>query len=124
MRKTLDPFCECSLSYRRARLLFVSSSRHTCSSIREELDIDLKDIYYKVRCVLLPIQSFGLQKNVIRDNPDFWGPLFVVLAFALVSVYGQMKVSLVPKTGSFLKCACQRLTPVVLISYVCHANAM
>lgn len=62
-------------------------------STREELDIDLKDIYYKVRCVLLPIKSFGLQKNVIRDNPDFWGPLFIVLAFSLVSVYGQFRVS-------------------------------
>lgn len=51
--------------------------------------------------MLLPIQSFGLQKNVIRDNPDFWGPLFVVLAFALVSVYGQMKVSHVPKTRPY-----------------------
>lgn len=59
---------------------------------REELDIDPRDIYYKIRCVLLPLSSFGLNRNVIRDNPDFWGPLFVVLTFALVSIYGQFKV--------------------------------
>lgn len=62
--------------------------------IREELDIDLKDIYYKIRCVLLPIPSLGYQRSIIRDSPDFWGPLFVVLAYALLSVYGQLTVSL------------------------------
>ena len=60
--------------------------------LREELDIDPRDIYYKIRCVLLPLSSLGLNRNVIRDNPDFWGPLFVVLTFALVSIYGQFKV--------------------------------
>lgn len=58
----------------------------------EELDIDPRDIYYKIRCVLLPLPSLGLNRNVIRDSPDFWGPLFVVLTFALVSIYGQFKV--------------------------------
>jgi hypothetical protein len=29
---------------------------------------------------------------MIRDNPDFWGPLLIVLAYALISVYGQLKV--------------------------------
>ncbi len=58
---------------------------------REELDIDLKDIYYKLRCVLLPIPS--LKRTVIRDSPDFWGPLLVVLLYSLISVYGQFRVS-------------------------------
>jgi hypothetical protein len=35
----------------------------------EELDIDLQDIYYKIRCVLLPIPALGFQRDVIRDNP-------------------------------------------------------
>ena len=60
---------------------------------REELDIDLKDIYYKLRCVLLPLPPSSLQRSVLRDNPDFWGPLFVVLVYALISVYGQFSVS-------------------------------
>lgn len=60
---------------------------------REELDIDLKDIYYKIRCVLLPVSSLGLRRDVIRESPDFWGPLFVVLAYAILSVYGQLTVS-------------------------------
>lgn len=59
----------------------------------EELDIDVKDIYYKLRCVLLPLPSSWLQRTAIRDNPDFWGPLLVVLAYALISVYGQFRVS-------------------------------
>ena len=79
-------------------LLWVLSSnqlitRYKLLSCREELDIDLKDIYYKIRCVILPIPSLGLERNIIRDNPDFWGPLFVVLSYALLSVYGQFTVS-------------------------------
>ena len=61
------------------------------SPFREELDIDLKDIYYKLRCVILPLP--GMDRAVVRDSPDFWGPLLVVLAYALISVYGQFRVS-------------------------------
>ncbi len=60
---------------------------------REELDIDLKDIYYKIRCVLMPMPSLGYNRQVVRDNPDFWGPLAVVLLFSMISIYGQFKVS-------------------------------
>ena len=28
----------------------------------------------------------------MKEQPDFWGPLFVVLAFSLISIYGQFKV--------------------------------
>lgn len=63
-----------------------------CRACREELDIDVRDIYYKIRCVLLPLPSLGLQRTVVRDSPDFWGPLFVVLGYALLSVYGQFRV--------------------------------
>ena len=58
----------------------------------EELDIDIKDIYYKVRCVLFPLPSLGFQKDVLRQNPDFWGPLFCVLLYALLALYGQFRV--------------------------------
>ncbi|KFD65340.1 hypothetical protein M514_08213 [Trichuris suis] len=58
----------------------------------EELDIDLRDIFYKVRCVLLPLPYFRLKIQLVRDNPDFWGPLAVVLAYAMVSLYGQLQV--------------------------------
>ena len=61
---------------------------------REELDIDINDIYYKVRCVLFPLPSLGFQKDVLRQNPDFWGPLFVVLSYALLALYGQFRVSI------------------------------
>lgn len=62
------------------------------SNFREELDIDLKDIYYKIRCVLMPMPSLGFNRQVVRDNPDFWGPLAVVLFFSMISLYGQFKV--------------------------------
>ncbi|XP_072027728.1 protein YIPF4-like [Amphiura filiformis] len=58
----------------------------------EELDIDLKDIYYKVRCAIFPCPFLGFKRQVLRDNPDFWGPLLVVLLFAMISVYGQFRV--------------------------------
>ncbi|AWP14463.1 Protein YIPF [Scophthalmus maximus] len=58
----------------------------------EELDIDLKDIYYKIHCVLMPIPSLGYNRQVVRDNPDFWGPLAVVLFFSMISIYGQISV--------------------------------
>ena len=61
-----------------------------CSSHSEELDIDLKDIYYKLRCVLVPLP--WMNRAVVRESPDFWGPLLVVLAYALISVYGQFRV--------------------------------
>lgn len=57
----------------------------------EELDIDLKDIYYKLRCVLVPLP--WMNRAVVHESPDFWGPLIVVLAYALISVYGQFRVS-------------------------------
>ncbi|XP_023614380.1 protein YIPF4 isoform X4 [Myotis lucifugus] len=59
---------------------------------REELDIDLKDIYYKIRCVLMPMPSLGFNRQVVRDNPDFWGPLAVVLFFSMISLYGQFRL--------------------------------
>ena len=67
------------------------------SLCREELDIDISDIYYKLRCVLLPLP--GLKRAVIRDSPDFWGPLLVVLVYSLISVYGQFGVSVLGEGG-------------------------
>lgn len=59
----------------------------------EELDINIGEIMSKLRCVILPIPSRALQRaTLLRDNPDFWGPLLVVLCFALLSVYGQIRV--------------------------------
>lgn len=82
----------------------VYSNTHLLYNFREELDIDLKDIYYKIRCVLMPMPSLGFNRQVVRDNPDFWGPLAVVLFFSMISLYGQFKVgiNLLPKAKSEL----------------------
>ena len=58
----------------------------------EELDINLSEIKYKIKCVVMPIANENVNRSVLRDNPDFWGPLAIVLAFALLSVYGQFRV--------------------------------
>jgi len=59
----------------------------------EELDINLREIMTKLQCVILPFPSRAQQRAILlRDNPDFWGPLLVVLCFALLSVYGQIRV--------------------------------
>lgn len=58
----------------------------------EELDIDVKDIYYKIRCVLFPLPQLGFERKVLKDSPDFWGPLVIVLCYSLISLWGQFKV--------------------------------
>lgn len=58
----------------------------------EELDIDVKDILYKVRCVLFPLPQLGYNRQIVRENADFWGPLLVVLFYSLISLYGQFGV--------------------------------
>ncbi|XP_021370557.1 protein YIPF4-like [Mizuhopecten yessoensis] len=58
----------------------------------EALDIDLKDIYYKLRCVLFPLPQLGFNRHIVRESPDFWGPLVVILLYSLVSLYGQFRV--------------------------------
>jgi hypothetical protein len=57
----------------------------------EELDIDLNGIKHKIQCVVMPLAK-NLNRTALRDDPDFWGPLFVVLLFAMLSVYGQFRV--------------------------------
>ncbi|VDK73999.1 unnamed protein product [Cylicostephanus goldi] len=74
-------------------LLEVEDEDDTQTPLLEELDIDLTDIYYKVRCILLPLPYFRMKLNIVRESPDFWGPLMVVIAYALLSIYGQFSVS-------------------------------
>ncbi|PIO32650.1 hypothetical protein AB205_0189360, partial [Aquarana catesbeiana] len=40
----------------------------------------------------MPMPSLGFNRQVVRDNPDFWGPLAVVLFFSMISLYGQFRV--------------------------------
>lgn len=44
----------------------------------------------------MPMPSLGFNRQVVRDNPDFWGPLAVVLLFSMISIYGQFRVSKEP----------------------------
>lgn len=42
----------------------------------------------------MPVPSLGFNRQVVRDNPDFWGPLAIVLFFSMISLYGQFRVSI------------------------------
>lgn len=59
----------------------------------EELDIDLSGIKYKIKCVIMPLaDQTTINRAVLKDDPDFWGPLLIVFLFAMFSVYGQFRV--------------------------------
>lgn len=59
----------------------------------EELDINPADILIKVKAALIPLHKKGsTDRTMIRDNPDFWGPLGVVLAYSMLSMVGQFRV--------------------------------
>jgi hypothetical protein len=47
---------------------------------REELDIDPQDILYKLRSVIMP---YSVDREVLVRSPDFWGPLLVVMLYAI-----------------------------------------
>jgi len=64
------------------------------------LDIDLKDILYKIRCVLFPIK---INREVLLASPDFWGPMFVILLYGFLLVFRAMSwVFTVWLVGSFI----------------------
>jgi protein YIPF4 len=50
----------------------------------EELDINLKEIQYKIKCVIMPLNSETLNRSVLRDNPDFWVKSFYWIIFTLI----------------------------------------
>ncbi len=52
----------------------------------------MKTIGQKMKAVLLPCARSGLDPASVRENPDFWGPLTVVMLFSLVSLFGQLRV--------------------------------
>lgn len=59
----------------------------------EELDINPADIFIKVKAALIPIHKKGsTDRTMIRDNPDFWGPLGVVFLYSMLSMVGQFRV--------------------------------
>ena len=60
---------------------------------RQELDIDLSDILRKLQMVLLPRKRVA-SDDIENDDADFWGPLFVVLFYSMISLYGQFTVSM------------------------------
>ena len=42
---------------------------------------------------MFPLPQLGFNRQIVRDSPDFWGPLIVVLLYSVVSLYGQFRVS-------------------------------
>lgn len=58
-------------------------------TLLEELEIDPVDIMRKLKLVLFP---FRLDPDVVLGAPDFWGPFFVVMTYAFLILWGQLKV--------------------------------
>eukprot|EP00741_Cyanophora_paradoxa_P010199 tig00020510_g9874.t1 len=57
--------------------------------LMEELDIDLKDIFLKAKCILVPTAA---NRAVLAEATDFWGPLFVVLAYGMLLLWRHLSV--------------------------------
>eukprot|EP01091_Cochliopodium_minus_P010733 TRINITY_DN2914_c0_g1_i1.p1 TRINITY_DN2914_c0_g1~~TRINITY_DN2914_c0_g1_i1.p1 ORF type:complete len:237 (+),score=67.89 TRINITY_DN2914_c0_g1_i1:125-835(+) len=68
---------------------FEEENEENQESLVEELDIDIKEIVYKLKCVMMPLK---LDSKKFEETPDFWGPIFVVLTYAFLLVWGQLKV--------------------------------
>lgn len=51
--------------------------------VLSQLDVDVSSIARNLRCVLLPVVAFPTRSAALR-KPDFWGPCFVVLLYALL----------------------------------------
>ncbi len=55
-------------------------------SILEELDIDLGEIMWRVKQVLVPFKELeqndqaSMRRLLLQDEADFWGPFFIVSA--------------------------------------------
>ncbi|EFC40570.1 predicted protein [Naegleria gruberi] len=63
-------------------------------SILEELDIDVAEIIFKVKRVIVPFGKFSSEDLEKLREPDFWGPFFIILAYAFLVelTYLQLKV--------------------------------
>jgi len=83
--KTQDVFSKTGLSW----LLETDDDDDFNKPLLEELDINISDIYYKIRCVLIP---YAINRDVLMSTPDFWGPLFIVLSYSLIILWGQFRV--------------------------------
>lgn len=59
----------------------------------EELDIDPKDIMYKLRSVIMP---YNVDREVLVRSPDFWGPLLVVMLYAIFVIKFSVRPTLLP----------------------------
>eukprot|EP01006_Ploeotia_vitrea_P008684 TRINITY_DN20796_c0_g1_i1.p1 TRINITY_DN20796_c0_g1~~TRINITY_DN20796_c0_g1_i1.p1 ORF type:complete len:240 (-),score=19.62 TRINITY_DN20796_c0_g1_i1:106-825(-) len=57
----------------------------------EELDIDFMGIIAKVKAVLMPMTLQAQNREKLAEA-DFWGPFFIVLTYALLLLWGQLKV--------------------------------
>eukprot|EP01012_Entosiphon_sulcatum_P013819 TRINITY_DN1900_c0_g1_i1.p1 TRINITY_DN1900_c0_g1~~TRINITY_DN1900_c0_g1_i1.p1 ORF type:complete len:347 (-),score=39.05 TRINITY_DN1900_c0_g1_i1:790-1806(-) len=56
----------------------------------EELEIDPMEIVLKIKAILLP---YSLQPGDVTklNEADFWGPFFIVLTYAFLVLWGQLK---------------------------------
>eukprot|EP00771_Trimastix_marina_P001434 gnl/Trimastix_PCT/2508.p1 GENE.gnl/Trimastix_PCT/2508~~gnl/Trimastix_PCT/2508.p1 ORF type:complete len:268 (+),score=48.10 gnl/Trimastix_PCT/2508:45-848(+) len=58
-------------------------------TLLEELDIQPREILQKVKAIFFP---FNIESDVFLSKSDFWGPLFIVILYALLIVWGQFRI--------------------------------
>ena len=61
--------------------------------LSEQLEIDLNDISKKIQYIMAPYAFNKSEVQLVRENPDFWGPLVTVFAFSMISVYSKVSVA-------------------------------
>merc|ERR1711976_193094 len=61
--------------------------------ISEQLEIDFSDISKKIQYIVAPYAFNKSEVQLVRENPDFWGPLVTVFAFSMISVYSKVSVA-------------------------------
>ena len=68
------------------------SLQHRKKNIRPENALP-GDISRKIQYIILPYSFNKAEIQLVRENPDFWGPLATVVAFSMISIYGQIAVA-------------------------------
>ncbi|KAL0228308.1 hypothetical protein RCL1_004451 [Eukaryota sp. TZLM3-RCL] len=53
----------------------------------EELDINVTDIYHKIRLILLPFKHSFSDRSHLVSSPDFWGPLLIVTMYGVLCFF-------------------------------------
>lgn len=61
--------------------------------LAQQLEIDFSDISKKIQYIMAPYAFNKSEVQLVRENPDFWGPLVTVFIFSMISMYSKVTVA-------------------------------